>query len=84
MAAVRITLSVPDELAARIKAAAGSGTVSGWIVKIIKEYLAEDAELERRFDEWLEANPPSEEATQRADELFEHLFRRGGQGQGAA
>jgi hypothetical protein len=64
MAAVRITLSVPDELAARIKKAAGDGTVSGWVVKVIEEWFDEDEELERQFDEWLEAHPVDEE-TQR-------------------
>jgi hypothetical protein len=57
MATVRITLSVPDELAARIKTAAGEGTVSGWVVKVIEKYFAEDEELERQFVEWLEAHP---------------------------
>ena len=72
MAAVRITLSVPDELAARIKKAAGEGTVSGWVTHVIEDYLAEDAELERRFDEWLEAQPPADEETKRrVDEVLE-------------
>ena len=70
MAAVRITLSVPDELAARIKKSAGEGTVSGWVVKVIEEYLAEDAELERQFDEWLAADPPTEEDRQWAREVL--------------
>lgn len=84
MAAVRITLSVPEELAARIKKAAGEGTVSGWVVKVIEEYFAEDAELERLFVEWLEANPPSEEARQRADELFDQIFTKREEDHGAA
>ncbi len=74
MAAVRITLSVPEQLAVRIKDAAGQGTVSGWVVKVIEEYLAEGAELERQFVDSLEANPPSEEEFRRADELFEQIF----------
>jgi len=74
MAAVRITLSVPGELAVRIKKAAGEGTVSGWVVKVIEEYLAEDAELERRFDEWLAANPPGEEAQQWAGDLMQRAL----------
>jgi hypothetical protein len=71
MAAVRITLSVPEELAGRIKKAAGAGTVSGWVVKVIEQYLAEDAELERQFDEWLEANPADEETMGYVDEVLE-------------
>ncbi len=65
MAAVRITLSVPDELAARIKKAAGEGTVSGWVVKAIEERFLEDEELEREFDEWVAAQPPVPEEIQR-------------------
>ncbi len=72
MAAVRITLSVPDELAAQIKKAAGEGTVSGWVVKVIEEYFAEDAELEQQFDEWVAAQPPVDEETkQRVDDVLE-------------
>ncbi len=65
MAAVRITLSVPDELAGRIKKAAGEGTVSGWVVKVIEEYFAEGEELERQFDEWVAAQPPVDEEVKR-------------------
>jgi hypothetical protein len=71
MAAVRITLSVPDELATRIKKAAGEGTVSGWIVKVIEEHFAEDVELERQFLEWLDAHPVDEETQRQVDEAME-------------
>ncbi len=64
-------MSVPEELAARIKKAAGEGTVSGWVVKVIEEYLAEDAELERQFVEWLDAHPVDEETKRRVDEDIE-------------
>lgn len=71
MAAVRITLSVPEELADRIKKAAGEGTVSGWIVKVIEGYFAEDAELERQFDEWLAAHPVDEDTQREVDAVLE-------------
>lgn len=80
MAAVRITLSVPDELAARIKKAAGDGTVSGWVVKVIEEHFAEDEELERQFDEWLAAHPVDEGIRREIREKLEKLggpFDRG-------
>jgi hypothetical protein len=70
MAAVRITLSVPDELAAQIKSAAGQGTVSGWVVKVIEEYFAEDEELERQFGEWLDAHPVDDEAQRWVDDVM--------------
>lgn len=71
MATVRITLSVPEELAGRIKTAAGDGTVSGWVVKVIEEYLAEEVLLERQFDEWLEEHPVDEETMRYVDEMME-------------
>ncbi len=74
MAAVRITLSVPDELADRIKEAAGDGTVSGWVVKVIEEYLAEDEELERQFVAWLEAHPIDEEIRREVREKLDKLL----------
>lgn len=74
MAAVRITLSVPDELADRIKEAAGDGTVSGWVVKVIEEYLAEDEELERQFVAWLEAHPVDEEIRREVREKLDKLL----------
>lgn len=73
MATVRITLSVPEELAGRIKKAAGDGTVSGWMTTIIEQHLDEDVELERQFDEWLAANPPSGEAQRWAAEVLDSL-----------
>ncbi|MGI8813751.1 MAG: hypothetical protein ACR2G2_00250 [Pseudonocardia sp.] len=71
MAAVRITLSVPEGLADRIKKASGEGTVSGWVVKVIEEYFAEDEELERQFDEWLAAHPVDEEIKREVDAVLE-------------
>lgn len=59
----------PDRLAGRIRKAAGEGTVSGRIVTVIEEHLAEGAELERRFDERVAARPPvDEEITRQVDE----------------
>ncbi|MDQ2706730.1 MAG: hypothetical protein M3Z25_03480 [Actinomycetota bacterium] len=71
MSAVRITLSVPEGLADRIKKASGEGTVSGWVVKVIEEYFAEDEELERQFDEWLDAHPVDEEIKREVDAVLE-------------
>lgn len=81
MAAVRITLSVPDELAARIKKSAGEGTVSGWVVKVIEEYFAEGEELELLFDEWLKEHPVDEDIARQVDAEIEKAranFRRKG------
>lgn len=74
MATVRITLSVPEELAGRIKKAAGDGTVSGWVVKVVEEHFAEDARLEREFYEWLAANPVDEEVQRKVDADMEQAL----------
>lgn len=71
MATVRITLSVPEELAGRIKMAAGEGTVSGWIVKVIEGYFAEDVELELQFDAWLKEHPVDEDTQREVDAVLE-------------
>ncbi|MDN5933503.1 MAG: hypothetical protein L0I24_20960 [Pseudonocardia sp.] len=78
---MRITLSVPDELAARIKKSAGEGTVSGWVVKVIEEYFAEGEELELLFDEWLKEHPVDEDIARQVDAEIEKAranFRRKG------
>ncbi|MGQ0573697.1 MAG: hypothetical protein ACT4RN_05760 [Pseudonocardia sp.] len=74
MATVRITLSVPEELANRIKKSAGEGTVSGWVVNVIENHIAEDAELERQFVEWLEAIPPDEDTMKSVDAAIEQAL----------
>jgi len=37
----RITISVPDEVARRVKKAAGSASVSAWVTGLIEEHLEE-------------------------------------------
>lgn len=63
----RITISVPEELADRIKAAAGDEPVSAWVTELIEEHLAEeDTEaLWAAFMAELEPDPDAEEYARR-------------------
>lgn len=65
----RITISVPAELADRIKEAAGETPVSQWIVSAAANRLAEDEDLERQWDEFYRGLPPDPESRSRAREI---------------
>lgn len=71
----RITISVPEETAARIRKAAGGGSVSSWVVHVIEDHLADDDELERQWAEFVQEVAPGDEDKQRAAELFDRLTR---------
>jgi len=72
----RITISVPAEVAALIKKAAGSAPVSAWVTGVIEERL-EDAELERQWRAFYRDVRPSRDEVRRADAMFRRLTRRG-------
>jgi hypothetical protein len=76
MAIRRITLSVPEEVAGRIKKAAGNKPVSAWVTDLIEEHL-DDAELERHWEEFYQNVGPSREDVRRADAMFKRLTRDG-------
>jgi hypothetical protein len=48
MSIKRITISVPREVASRIKKAAGRVPVSAWVTDVIEEHL-DDAALEKQW-----------------------------------
>jgi hypothetical protein len=75
MAIRRITISVPEELAERIKRAAGKQPVSSWVTDVIDDRL-DDAELERRWEEFYREVSPRREDIRRADAMFRRLTRR--------
>ena len=75
MSIKRITISVPDRTAARIKQAAGGMAVSAWVTEIVEERL-EDSELERLWREFYQAVRPRSSDIRRADALFGRLTRR--------
>jgi hypothetical protein len=70
----RITISVPEETAARIKKAAGKTPVSAWVTGVIEERL-DDAELERLWQEFYRDVRPRAADAKRADAMFRRLTR---------
>lgn len=68
----RITLSVPERIAVRIKNAAGTTPVSAWVTQLIEEHL-DDVELERRWREFYRDVAPTREDVRHADAKFKRL-----------
>jgi hypothetical protein len=75
MAIRRITISVPEEVAGRIRRAAGGGPVSTWATGLIEDYL-NDAELERQWDAFIRDLAPQRGHVRRADAIFRRLSSR--------
>lgn len=82
MSIKRITISVPDRVAARIKKAAGRVPVSTWITDVIEERL-DDTELENAWAAFVEDVAPSKEEARRADILFKRLTKTARKGRAA-
>lgn len=74
MSIKRITLSVPEQVAARIKKAAGTTPVSAWVTNLIEEHL-DDAALERAWSAFLEDVAPTRQETHRAEAMFKRLTK---------
>jgi len=70
----RITISVPKEVARRIKKAAAKASVSAWVTGVIEATLNE-AELERVWHEFYASVHPSSRDVKRAEAIFERLTR---------
>jgi hypothetical protein len=71
----RITISVPAEIAVRIKKAAGPMPVSAWVTGLIEEHL-DDAALERLWQEFYRTVRPRSAEVRRADALFKRLTKK--------
>ncbi len=74
MAIRRITISVPEDVAKRIKKAAGQTPVSSWVTELIEEHL-DDAELERKWKDFYESVAPARKDKERASALHARLTR---------
>lgn len=74
MSIKRITISVPEATAARIKKAAGRAPVSAWVTELIEERL-DDAELERAWATFVREVAPSARHRRRADALYQRLTK---------
>lgn len=72
MTSRRITISVPAEVARRIKKAAGDRPVSAWLTGVIEEHL-DEAELERHWTEFYSDVRPRNEDVKRANAMFRRL-----------
>ena len=82
MAIRRLTISVPEDVAGRIKKAAGDKPVSTWVTDLIAEHL-DDTEIERLWTEFYRDVAPTRAEIRRADQMFTRLTR-GSRRQGAA
>jgi len=72
MAIKRITLSVPEQVAVRLKKAAGRVPISAWVTQIIEQHLQE-AELEAAWQAFLRDAAPSRAEARQADAMFQRL-----------
>ncbi len=74
MSIKRITISVPEGVAARIKKAAGSTPVSAWLTDLIEEHLDDDA-LTRQWEAFYADVSPSRADVRRAEAKLKRLAR---------
>lgn len=79
----RITISVPEEVARRLKKAAGPMPVSAWVTERIEEHL-DEAELEREWRAFCQDVRPSRSEDRRAEAMFKRLTRLSDRRKGAA
>jgi hypothetical protein len=82
MSIKRITISVPEAVAKRIKRSAGTTPVSAWVTRLVEEHL-DDSELERQWLAFCEAVRPSRDDIRRADAMFNRLTKSARRGRAA-
>jgi hypothetical protein len=70
----RITISVPEAVATRIKKAAGKDPVSAWVKNLVEDHL-DDGELERQWEAFCREVNPSTKEVRRASTLFDRLTK---------
>jgi hypothetical protein len=75
MSIKRITISVPSEVASRIKKAAGRVPVSAWVTEVIEERL-DDAELERQWQRFYAEVQPKAPDVRRASAMLRRMTNR--------
>ena len=74
MSIKRITISVPEEVAKRIKKAAGKLPVSEWLTGVVDQHL-NDADLEREWAEFVRDVAPTAADVRRAEAMFNRLVK---------
>jgi len=75
MSARRITVSVPEAVAQRLKKAAGKTPVSTWLTGLIQDHL-DERELEAKWDAFYEGVNPDANAQRKAEKILTHATRR--------
>ena len=82
MSIKRITISVPSDVARRIKKAAGAVPVSSWVTDVVAGHL-DEAELERQWESFYRDVSPTRADTRRAEAIYKRLTRRSGRREAA-
>jgi hypothetical protein len=77
MSIKRITISVPTDVARRIKKAARGTPVSAWVTDVVEERL-NDAELDRQWEQFYRDVGPSKRDERQAEAVFKRLTKRNG------
>jgi hypothetical protein len=70
----RITVSVPDQVASRVKDAADGESVSAWVVDLIVDHLDSKA-LDRHWQSFYDDVAPTKSDVARADKLLANLMK---------
>lgn len=71
----RITISVPDDVAGRLRKAAANTSVSAWVTDVIEERL-DETELDRLWQDFYASVRPRSKDVRRANALFDRLVPR--------
>ena len=71
----RITISVPDHLARRIKKATVRQSVSAWVTEVVEERLG-GAEVDRLWNEFCQSVAPTHDDVREGDAAFKRLTGR--------
>ncbi len=75
MSSKRITISVPDQIAQRMRKAAGDRPVSTWLADLVEDHL-DGRELEARWLAFYEGVNPKPAAVRHADEILRRATKR--------
>lgn len=75
MLSCRITVSLPDPIARRLRKAAGQRPVSTWLAELIEEHLNE-RELEEKWLAFYEGVHPNSGHERRASQILKRATRR--------
>lgn len=75
MTITRVTISMPKELAAKVKKAAGKKPVSAWLTEMVQDRLGEQ-DLERVWNEYFAEMTFTKRETRDARDRLDRLTKR--------